>query len=105
MPSAVEEEALRNAGQRETGMAQAQWKVGTEVGVNEKDDSDGRNDVTDCSPGHLEGEEDDEPAQDGIDGPGLAPHPVCQFRKFDNVIDDESGHAENEEMSRTLILS
>ena len=52
---------------REAGVAQTQGEVGAEVGVDEQHDPDDRDDVPHGPPGHLEGEEDDSPAEDGVD--------------------------------------
>ena len=96
-PVPGEEEALGDPRQRKPGVAQPQGEVGAEIGVDEEDDPDRRDDVPHGPAGHLEGEEDDPPAEDGIDRLDPAAHPFGELGILDDVVDDDSRHDEDEE--------
>ena len=78
-------------------MAQPQGEVGAEIGVDEEHDPDRRDDIPDGPPGHLEREEDDPPAEDGIDRADPATHPFGESGVLDDVVDDDYRHDEHEE--------
>ena len=84
-------------GSEKPGVAQPQGEVGAEIGVDEEHEPDRRDDIPDGPPGHLERQEDDPPAEDGVDRSNPAAYPFGELRILDDVVDDDPRHDEHEQ--------